>query len=70
MNWYEIPDAEDQYFFEGSSNLLRGLGHLLHFGVLLPLAAAGVLLESARRRELAVLYAVLATTASACSSST
>ena len=63
LNWYEIPDAEDQYFFERSSNLLRGLGHLLHFGVLLPLAAAGALLESARRRELAVLYAVLATTA-------
>ena len=63
VNWYEIPDAEDQYFFERSSNVLRGLGHLLHFGVLLPLAAAGVMLEFARRRELAVLYAVLATTA-------
>jgi len=63
VNWYEIPDAEDLYFFERSSNVLRGLGHLLHFGVLLPLAAAGVMLELARRRELAVLYAVLATTA-------
>ncbi|MFI5216402.1 MAG: glycosyltransferase family 39 protein [Candidatus Limnocylindria bacterium] len=45
LNWYEIPDAEDLYFFEGSSSLLRGLGRLLHFGVLLPLAAAGVALE-------------------------
>lgn len=63
LNWYEIPDAEDLYFFEGSSSLLRGLGRLLHFGVLLPLAAAGVALEWARRRQLAVLYAVLATTA-------
>jgi tetratricopeptide (TPR) repeat protein len=63
LNWYEVPDAEDQYFFERESNVLRGLGHLLHFGVLLPLAAAGVLLESARRRQLAVLYLVLATTA-------
>jgi tetratricopeptide (TPR) repeat protein len=63
LNWYEIPDAEDQYFFEGASVLLRGLGRFLHFGVLLPLAAAGVLLEWPRRRQLAVLYAVLATTA-------
>ena len=63
LNWYEIPDAEDQYFYERESIVLRGLGHLLHFGVLLPLAAAGALLESARRRQLAVLYAVLATTA-------
>ncbi len=63
LNWYEIPDAEDQYFFERESIVLWGLGQLLHFGVLLPLAAAGVVLESARRRELAVLYAVLATTA-------
>lgn len=63
LNWYEIPDAEDQYFFERESNVLWGLGHLLHFGVLLPLAAAGVVLEWARRRQLAVLYAVLATTA-------
>jgi Flp pilus assembly protein TadD len=63
LNWYEIPDAEDQYFYERESYLLRGLGHLLHFGVLLPLAAAGVLLEWARRRQLAVLYLVLATTA-------
>ena len=63
VNWYELPDAEDQYFFERESNVLRRLGRLLHFGVLLPLAAAGALLESARRRQLAVLYVVLATTA-------
>ena len=63
VNWYEIPDAEDQYFYERESNVLRWLGQLLHFGVLLPLAAAGALLESARRRQLAVLYVVLATTA-------
>jgi tetratricopeptide (TPR) repeat protein len=63
LNWYEMPDAEDQYFFERESYVLWGLGHLLHFGVLLPLAAAGAVLEWSRRRQLAVLYAVLATTA-------
>jgi tetratricopeptide (TPR) repeat protein len=63
LNWYELPDAEDQYFFERESTVLWGLGHLLHFGVLLPLAAAGAVLEWGRRRRLAVLYAVLATTA-------
>jgi tetratricopeptide (TPR) repeat protein len=63
LNWYEIPDAEDQYFYERESWVLRALGRLLHFGVLLPLAAAGALLERARRRQLTVLYLVLATTA-------
>jgi len=59
VNWYEIPDAEDLYFFERSSHVLRVLGIALHLGVLLPLAAAGAVLCSARWRELAVLYAVL-----------
>lgn len=61
VNWYEVPDAEDQYFYERSSSVLRVLGWVWHFGVLLPLAAAGFVLVLARRRELVALYAIVAT---------
>jgi tetratricopeptide (TPR) repeat protein len=63
LNWYEVPDAEDLYFFERSSLVLRLLGRVLHWGVLLPLAGAAVVLTWSRRRELAALYLVLATLA-------
>jgi tetratricopeptide (TPR) repeat protein len=63
VNWYEVPDAEDLYFFERSSRVLRGLGAVFHFGVLFPLAAAGLVLTRARRRELAALHLALATLA-------
>ena len=56
VNGYEVPDAEDQYFYERSSKLLRALGLFAHFGVLLPLALAGAVLAWPRRRELSALY--------------
>lgn len=63
VNGYEVPDAEDQYFYERSSTLLRALGFVAHFGVLLPLALVGVALAWARRRELLALHLVCATLA-------
>jgi tetratricopeptide (TPR) repeat protein len=63
VNWYEIPDAEDLYFFERSSLVLRTLGGVLHLGVLVPLAAAGAVLTLARWRELLVLHLFLLTLA-------
>lgn len=60
LNAYEIPDAEDQYFFERTSSVLRGLGRVFHFGVLLPVAAAGLVLAG-RPRDMALLYVVIAT---------
>jgi tetratricopeptide (TPR) repeat protein len=48
-NAYELPDTEDLYFGERWSWLLRALDSIWHFGVLLPLAAVGVLLIYERR---------------------
>jgi 4-amino-4-deoxy-L-arabinose transferase-like glycosyltransferase len=59
-NWYEMPDYEDQYFYERYCGLLRALDSVWHYGVLLPLAAAGLVLTFARRREILVLHLVLA----------
>jgi len=56
---YEVPDAEDLYFYQHWSSILRGLVGIWNFGVLLPLAAAGVCLTWSRRRELWVLYAMV-----------
>jgi Flp pilus assembly protein TadD len=63
VNAYEMPDYEDLYFYERSCGLLRGLDSIWHYGVLLPLAAAGIVLTFARRRELLILYLVLGTLA-------
>lgn len=57
-NAYEVPDANDYYFYRGYSSLLRGLGWFAHFGVLCPLAVGGVALTLWRRRELWILYAL------------
>jgi Flp pilus assembly protein TadD/4-amino-4-deoxy-L-arabinose transferase-like glycosyltransferase len=61
INAFEIPDSEDQHFYEKYAWLLSLLATVLHLGVLLPLAAAGIWLTWDRRRELAGLLAVLAT---------
>lgn len=57
-NAYEIPDANDYYFYRDYSSMLRGLGWFAHFGVLCPLAVGGVALTLRRRRELWILYAL------------
>lgn len=61
LNAYEIPDYEDQAYYAEHSSLLRALGWLWHLGVVAPLAVAGLVLTWRRRREFAVLYALLGT---------
>src|SRR6185295_17382049 len=38
FNAYEIPDAEDLYYYERFSSVLRVLGSAWNYGVLVPLA--------------------------------
>lgn len=60
VNRVEIGDAEDQYTYAEWSTPLAMLGPWLHFGVLVPLAAAGIVLAWPRRRDIALLYVLLA----------
>ena len=62
-NAYEIPDSEGYCVYAEWAWLLGGLASLVHFGVLVPLAAAGVVLTWSRRRELWLLYAMVLVTA-------
>jgi tetratricopeptide (TPR) repeat protein len=55
----EIEDSDDFYIYRSWSWLLNGLGALLHFGVLAPLAALGVALTYLRWRRLWLLYAMI-----------
>ena len=59
LHAYEMPDAEDYYLYRRQAPLLRVLGYGLHFGVLLPLAAAGLVLTWGQRRQLWLLQAAL-----------
>ena len=58
-NAIELGDTEDQYTHADWSVLLRVLTAVLHFGVVLPLAAVGVVLTWPARRRLAILYLLL-----------
>jgi len=58
-NRLEIADAEDFYLTCMGSPLLRALDTVFHFGVLAPLALAGLVLTWSRRRDLWILYATL-----------
>jgi tetratricopeptide (TPR) repeat protein len=60
-NTLEIIDAESIRTHQNESPPLRALGWLWHFGVLVPLAVAGVWLTRKRWRELWLLYAILLT---------
>lgn len=60
MNAAEIGDTEDQYTYSDWSWLLRITGYLLHWGTLLPLAAAGLFITWPRRNELGLLCLLLA----------
>jgi tetratricopeptide (TPR) repeat protein len=65
INDYEIPDTEDIYVHAEFSWLLAGLHALFRFGVLLPLALAGMVFAfsretAVRERSAAVLLAGLA----------
>jgi tetratricopeptide (TPR) repeat protein len=61
-NAHEISDAEDLYFYQRWSWLLRAFTAVWGFGALFPLAAAGACLVWPRRRELWLLYAMVLTT--------
>lgn len=59
VNAYEVPDADDIYFYERYSSVLRIPFAVLHMGTLLPLAVIGLVLTWPRRRELRALHLVL-----------
>jgi tetratricopeptide (TPR) repeat protein len=58
-NAREIVDTTSLEAAADHSRLLRGMGSIYHFGVLCPLAVAGLWLTRRRWRELSVLYLVL-----------
>jgi len=58
-NRREIVDTTSLETAADFSHLLRWLGYVLHFGVLCPIAIAGMWLTRRRWRELAILYAML-----------
>ncbi len=55
-NTYEVPDTESYELYRHWSWLLAGLGALWHFGLLVPVAVAGVVLAWPLRRRLLGLY--------------
>ncbi len=60
VNAYEVPDADDIYFYERYASVLRIPFAFLHMGTLFPLAVLGLALTWPRRREIFVLHVVLA----------
>jgi 4-amino-4-deoxy-L-arabinose transferase-like glycosyltransferase len=59
-NRLELPDTDDQYSYGDWAPLLGLLNRVLHFGLLVPLAGAGIALTWRARRRLRVLHAILA----------
>lgn len=57
-NSVEISDSESIYAHYRYSRLLKGLGSIFNFGVLCPLAIAGIFFTWKNRNKLWVLYAV------------
>lgn len=60
MNRYEIADAESLYVFSAYAYPWGLLPNIWHFGVVVPLAAMGVLVTWPRRRELWIHYLLIA----------
>lgn len=60
VNAYEVPDADDIYFYEEYASILRVPFTFLHMGTLAPLAVLGLALTWPRRREILALHLVLA----------
>jgi Flp pilus assembly protein TadD len=61
VNAYEVADAEDIDYYREYAPILDALSRVLHFGTILPLAAAGIVLLGARRRDLAIVFTLSAT---------
>src|SRR5206468_8704043 len=59
VNSTEMVDTEDQESYAEWSMVLRLLGPVTHFGVLVPLAFAGMLATWSGRSRLCVLYSLL-----------
>ncbi len=57
----EVADTEDQLSYADRSFLLRMFGSIWHFGILAPLALFGAWATWPRKRELTLLYLLLAT---------
>jgi tetratricopeptide (TPR) repeat protein len=57
-NAVEVIDTESQQSHEDYSVPLRLLGHVAHFGVLLPLACLGIWITWSERRRLSLIYAM------------
>lgn len=60
-NSYEAFDTESQESYAEYSTLLRALAVVGHFGILVPLAAAGVLVTWPQRRRLSIIYTIALT---------
>lgn len=61
INANEIADSEDQDYYAEHSWLLRWLGHVLHLGVVLPLAAVGIWVSRSQRGTMRLILALFAT---------
>jgi 4-amino-4-deoxy-L-arabinose transferase-like glycosyltransferase len=57
FNWYEIPDNIDFYFMKRYSVMLST--PFLHFGVLVPFAALGLIFTRRARKKHMVFYAII-----------
>lgn len=62
-NRYEVADAESPFVYAQHSSVLRMLRTVWHFGVLCPLAAAGIIATWEQRRRLWLYYAMVITMA-------
>jgi tetratricopeptide (TPR) repeat protein len=60
-NRVEAADTEDIAAYRHFSTLLDIFARVFHFGLMVPLAAAGIWLTRRRWRELGILYAMMAT---------
>jgi len=58
-NAREIEDSDDFYIYQSWSGLLRLLGAINHFGILVPLGVLGLVLTYSRWRNLWLLYAMI-----------
>lgn len=60
---YELPDAEDLYFYLRYTPFLASVERIWNYGMLVPVAAAGAVLAWRRKREIGVLVVLGATLA-------
>src|SRR5690606_10202333 len=58
INSFEVPDTEGYGVYRAFAWMLEVMASLLHFGIIVPVAAVGMALTWSRRRQLALLYAM------------